>query len=87
MVYLPVVMFLIPIGYVTSVFAITTALLIGAMAGIGYYLMRGRSTFGFFAGVLLMGFSAVMIQAQLGRYEMHFTFSVHRPSPLFSEIG
>ncbi len=72
MAHLPVVMFLIPIGYDTSAFAITAALLVGAMAGIGYYLMRGRPAFGIFAGVLLMGFSAVMIQAQLGRIEMHF---------------
>ena len=70
--HVPVVMFLVPIGFGSSKFAITASLLIGAIAGIGYYLARGTATFGILAGALFMAFSAVMIQAQFGRLEMHF---------------
>ena len=72
MLHLPVVMFLVPMGYDTSAFAITASLIIGILAAVGYFLTRGSATFGILAGVLLMGFSAVMIQAQFGRLEMHF---------------
>lgn len=72
MAHLPVVMFLVPIGYDTSAFAIVASLIIGLLAVLGYLLVRGTPAFGLLAGVLLMGFSAVMIQTQLGRLEMHF---------------
>jgi diguanylate cyclase (GGDEF)-like protein/PAS domain S-box-containing protein len=38
----------------------------------GYYLMRGHWTFRLLVGVVLMAFSAVYIQQNLGRIEMHF---------------
>lgn len=72
MLHLPVVMFLVPIGFGSSKFAIIASLLIGTVAGIGYYLTRGTAAFGILAATLFMSFSAVMIQAQFGRLEMHF---------------
>ena len=72
MLHLPVVMFLVPIGYDTSAFAIGASLVIGIVAGLGYFFTRGTPVFGIVAGILLMTFSAVMIQSQFGRLEMHF---------------
>lgn len=72
MLHLPVVMFLVPIGFGTSKFAIVASLIIGSIAGLGYYLTRGTPVFGIIAGALFMGFSAIMIQSQFGRLEMHF---------------
>ncbi|MDJ0834462.1 MAG: methyl-accepting chemotaxis protein, partial [Gammaproteobacteria bacterium] len=70
--HLPVTMFLIPIGYDTQAFAVVSSLLVGAVAAIAYFLTRGTRWFGVLSGVLLMCFSAIMIQTQLGRLEMHF---------------
>lgn len=72
MFHVPVVMFLVPIGFGTSKFAIIATLLLGAISACAYLLTRGRPVFGIIAGIVLMGFSAVMIQAQFGRLEMHF---------------
>jgi len=72
MLHLPVVMFLVPIGFGTSMFAIVGSLLVGAMATAAYLLTRGSPIFGIIAGILFMGFSAIMIQSQFGRLEMHF---------------
>ncbi len=70
--HLPVTMFLIPIGYDTQAFAVVSSLLVGLAAAAGYFLTRGTRWFGVLAGVLLMCFSAIMIQTQMGRLEMHF---------------
>ena len=72
MLHLPVTMFLIPIGYGTDGFAITASLLVGVLAGLAFWLLRGTTGFGIVAAVLLMTLSAIMIQSQLGRIEMHF---------------
>ncbi len=72
MLHLPVVMFLVPIGFDTDTFAIGAAMVVGLLASAGYFLTRGTPVFGIFAGVLLMTISAIMIQAQFGRLEMHF---------------
>lgn len=72
MLHLPVVMFLVPMGFGTSTFAIVGSLILGAITGLGYFMSRGKPVFGILAGVILMGFSAVMIQSQFGRLEMHF---------------
>jgi methyl-accepting chemotaxis protein len=72
MAHLPVTMFLIPMGYGTSDFAIYASLLVGAVSSVSYWLLRGTPAFGIISGVLLMVLSAIMIQAQLGRIEMHF---------------
>ena len=70
--HLPVTMLLIPIGYDTQAFAVVASLLVALAAAAGYYLARGTRWFGVLSGVLLMSFSAIMIQTQMGRIEMHF---------------
>ncbi len=70
--HLPVTMFVIPWEYDTQGFAITASLLVGVAATTAYFLLRGTSLFGILAGVILMTLSAIMIQSQLGRIEMHF---------------
>ncbi|MET0088505.1 MAG: methyl-accepting chemotaxis protein [Candidatus Thiodiazotropha sp.] len=72
MAHLPVTMFLVPMGYGTSGFAIFASLIVGVLAGAAYALLRGTLGFSIVAGVLLMAISAIMIQSQLGRIEMHF---------------
>ena len=70
--HLPVTMFVIPWEYDTQGFAITASLLVGVAATTAYFLLRGTRLFGILAGVILMTLSAIMIQSQLGRIEMHF---------------
>lgn len=70
--HLPVTMFLVPMGYGTATFAITASILVGVLAGVAYVLFKGTPMFGVISGVLLMALSAIMIQSQLGRIEMHF---------------
>ncbi|MBK1722244.1 methyl-accepting chemotaxis protein [Thiocystis violacea] len=72
LVHLPVIMFLIPIGYGTQSLAIYASSLVGLVAVTAYVLLRGTPWFGFISGILLMTLSAIMIQTQLGRIEMHF---------------
>jgi len=72
MAHLPFVMFLVPLGYGTSMFAIVSSLILGAIAAGAYFMLRGTAAFGIVAGILLMAYSMVMIQTQLGRIEMHF---------------
>ncbi len=70
--HVPVAMFLIPIGYDTQAFAVVASLLVAALASLAYFTVRGTRLFGVLAGVLLMTLSAIFIQTQLGRIEMHF---------------
>lgn len=70
--HLPVTMFLIPLGYGTSGFAIIASMLVAVIAAAAYFFVRGTMMFGVIAAILLMTFSAIMIQSQLGRIEMHF---------------
>ena len=70
--HLPVTMFIIPMGYDTMTFAIIASLAVGALSAAAYFMLRGTRLFGITAGVLLMAFSAIMIQSQMGRIEMHF---------------
>lgn len=72
MVHLPVVGLLIPWGYGTYTFALIASLLVSALALMGYFIARGTRACSVVFAVCLMLFSAVMIQAQLGRIEMHF---------------
>lgn len=70
--HVPVVGLLVPVGYDTHAFALVASMLVGGLAIGGYFLLRGsRASSGLFA-VCLMLFSAIMIQAQMGRIEMHF---------------
>ncbi|MEO1079102.1 MAG: methyl-accepting chemotaxis protein [Pseudomonadota bacterium] len=70
--HLPVVALLVPWGYGTYTFAVVASLGVGTLATVAYFNLRGTYQFSLAAGVLLMTLSAIMIQAQLGRIEMHF---------------
>ncbi len=70
--HLPVVMFLIPMGYGTHGFAITAGVMMAILSVVSYMFLRGTMAFSVMAAVLFMLFSAIMIQAQMGRIEMHF---------------
>ncbi|MEQ8230235.1 MAG: methyl-accepting chemotaxis protein [Gammaproteobacteria bacterium] len=70
--HLPVVMLLVPIGYGTHAFVVGASLVAGLVSVAGYLLLRGTPYFSLLAAALFMMFSAIMIQAQLGRIEMHF---------------
>ncbi len=70
--HLPIVMFLVPIGYGSSGFAVIVGILVGVVLAVSYFFLKGTRLFGMIAAALLMTLSAIMIQAQLGRIEMHF---------------
>lgn len=70
--HVPVVALLVPMGYDTHTFAITASVLLGLLIAAAYATLRGTRGFSLVAAVGLMGFSAIMIQAQMGRIEMHF---------------
>lgn len=70
--HIPVVGLWVPMGYGTMTFALVSSVLVGALATGAYALLRGTRACGIVFGVCLMLFSAIMIQAQLGRIEMHF---------------
>lgn len=68
----PITALLVPLGYGTFRFAIIATLMVVALATVGYFLLRGQRSYSALAGMLLMTYSAIMIQTQLGRIEMHF---------------
>lgn len=70
--HIPVVGLLVPMGYGTTTFALIASLLVGGLATAGFYTMRGTRASSSLFAVCLMLFSAIMIQAQMGRIEMHF---------------
>lgn len=70
--HLPVSIFLAPWGMGTGSFALVASLLVAAVAVLGFVLLRGQRVFGALMGALFMLMSAILIQAQLGRIEMHF---------------
>jgi methyl-accepting chemotaxis protein len=70
--HVPVVGLLVPMGYGTTTFALIASLLVGGIAAAGYFTMRGTRALSSLFAVCLMLFSAIMIQAQMGRIEMHF---------------
>lgn len=70
--HLPIVAFIVPIGYDTSSFAIIACVLNGIFIAATYQITKNTRVFRIFASMALMIFSAVMIQAQMGRLEMHF---------------
>lgn len=70
--HLPVLMFVVPLGYGTMPFTITASLMLGVVTVVAFFLLKGSRLFGVVAGVIFMLMSAVLIQAQLGRIEMHF---------------
>src|SRR5690554_525707 len=70
--HVPVVGLVVPWGYGTYSFAIVASLLVGGLALAGYFMLKGTRACSALFGTCLMLFSAVMIQAQMGRIEMHF---------------
>lgn len=70
--HIPVVGLLVPMGYGTTMFALIASLLVGGLATAGFFTMRGTRALSSLFAICLMLFSAIMIQAQLGRIEMHF---------------
>lgn len=70
--HLPVVAFIVPINYGTTVFALVSSVLVAAIALIAFWLLRGTRACSVIFAICLMMFSVIMIQAQLGRIEMHF---------------
>lgn len=70
--HLPIVALLVPLGFDTHGFAVGASLLAGAIVFTGYGLLRGTRALSVVYAIGLMSFSAIMIQAQMGRIEMHF---------------
>ncbi|WP_228739365.1 methyl-accepting chemotaxis protein [Marinobacter arenosus] len=70
--HVPVVAFLIPLEFDTGGFALLMPLFLGVIVSGGYLLFRGQRACSVFFAVCLMAWSAIMIQSQLGRVEMHF---------------
>ncbi|WP_026972526.1 methyl-accepting chemotaxis protein [Aliagarivorans marinus] len=70
--HFPVVGLLIPIGYGSFGFALIMSLVITIIASLAYFNYRGTRIASCCNAMLLMLYSAVMIQAQLGASEMHF---------------
>lgn len=72
LVHVPVVGLLVPLGFDTFLFSILASVVVGAIALAGYFFLRGTRACSIVFATCLMLFSAVMIQAQMGRIEMHF---------------
>lgn len=70
--HVPVVGLVVPLEFDTGAFSMIASLLLGVLATAGYFAMRGTRACSAFFAICLMAFSAVMIQAQMGRVEMHF---------------
>lgn len=70
--HVPVVALLVPLGYDTYFFAIVASLLVGVLSALAYATLRGTAGCSILFSICLMLFSAIMIQAQMGRIEMHF---------------
>ena len=70
--HVPIVGLLVPWGYGTFTFAVVASLMVGGLALFGYYALRGSRGCSLVFAACLMLFSAIMIQAQMGRIEMHF---------------
>lgn len=70
--HVPVVALLIPLEFDTKVFAAVASVCLGLIVSIGYAALRGTRACSVFFAACLMAWSAIMIQSQLGRVEMHF---------------
>ncbi|TGK05623.1 chemotaxis protein [Leptospira langatensis] len=64
--------FLFSLEYGTWKFVLNASLAIGISAGIGFLLLRGHYLLRLLNSLLIMTWSAVFIQSQFGRVEMHF---------------
>ncbi len=70
--HVPFTMFLAPWGYDTQAFAMIASVITAALVVTGYVMLKGTRGFSAIVGIALMLNSAILIQAQLGRIEMHF---------------
>lgn len=70
--HVPIVSFFVPMGYGTTIFALVASLIVGTIATISYVSLKGTRACGIIFAICLMLFSAIMIEAQMGRIEMHF---------------
>lgn len=70
--HIPFVGIFAPIGYDTQPFAIIATAIISAIGIAAYFTLKGTRLFGIVAGIVLLLFSVTLIQAQMGRIEMHF---------------
>ena len=72
--HLPFTMFLVPMMNETGTmgFSVISSLFVAVIASIGYFLFKGHRAFSLIASVCLMLYSVIIIQASLGRIEMHF---------------
>ena len=70
--HVPVVGLIIPWGYETTAFALTASVLVGVIVAFAHAVLKGQRGFSVVVAVAFMAFSAIMIQAQMGRIEMHF---------------
>ena len=70
--HVPIVALLIPLEFDTKVFAAVASVSLGLIVTGGYFLLRGTRACSAFFAACLMAWSAIMIQSQMGRVEMHF---------------
>lgn len=70
--HLPIISFVLPYGYDTFTFAGIASVLIGGFAVLSYQFTKGTRTCSVLFAICLMLLSALMIQVQMGRIEMHF---------------
>lgn len=70
--HLPFTMFLAPWGYDTQAFALIASVVTASLVVAAYISLKGTRGFSVVVGIALMLNSAILIQAQMGRVEMHF---------------
>lgn len=70
--HVPVVALLIPLEFETGGFAAIASIVLGLIVSAGYLLLRGTRACSALFAACLMAWSAIMIQSQMGRVEMHF---------------
>ncbi len=70
--HLPIAVFLVPLGYGTWQLGLVVGLVISLLGTVAFFTLQGTSFLRILNGIFLMMFSALFIQQQLGRIEMHF---------------
>ncbi|MCB1192548.1 MAG: hypothetical protein H7A23_16960 [Leptospiraceae bacterium] len=70
--HLPIAIFIVPIGYGTWLQGLFGGIFAVALGSIAYKLLAGTRVLQMINGILFMFFSAMFIQQQFGRIEMHF---------------
>lgn len=70
--HLPIAIFLVPIGYGTWLQGLIGGFLAVMVASVAYVFLSGTCALRIINGIIFMFFSALFIQQQFGRIEMHF---------------